>query len=412
VKWSLSGSYTIFPDEDGYAAADVKVAVGQDEETGELILSGVIAAGTELLAVAKLNAFRTAVLLAEGFNANSRIRNQLDKGYLNTDDTAGANVFTALTFSETYRKRAANVLSTTLTITDVDDTRSGMINRTYAGSVVSSGSTDSAAYVSALLQAQLLGDNKHSFRLSGRVVRADRKINDAPNEHVCVEFAYEYQIKGERGYAEVGSTTDLQTFGEDAESVSGFIVARDLNTARSLYLSQVRNAYNSRLIRSEKTSDSKILIESGSYLGAFLGTGTFQSMFVRYKFEFQVFKTKTSGYAIKYGLEVAIDYTRLIKESTVEGSFFGTDALLADVQNRVAGNPLDVFLAALNFGNLLRDSRKASSDKVGTTINQALSVAFTNSYIAKLTSGAQILECHISEDSPMGGRGFRIGNEA
>jgi hypothetical protein len=64
--------------------------------------------------------------------------------------------------------------------------------------------------------------------------------------------------------------------------------ARDLNTAKSLYLSQVRNAYNSRLIRSEKTSDSKILIESGSYLGAFLGTGTFQSMFVRYEFEFQV----------------------------------------------------------------------------------------------------------------------------
>jgi hypothetical protein len=35
VTWSLSGSYTIFPDEDGYAAADVEVAVGQDEETGD-----------------------------------------------------------------------------------------------------------------------------------------------------------------------------------------------------------------------------------------------------------------------------------------------------------------------------------------------------------------------------------------
>jgi hypothetical protein len=91
-----------FPDEDGYAAADVKVAVGQDEETGdaELILSGVIAVGTELLAVAKLNAFRTAVLAAEGFNANSRIRNQIDKGYLNADDITGDNVFTALTLEK------------------------------------------------------------------------------------------------------------------------------------------------------------------------------------------------------------------------------------------------------------------------------------------------------------------------
>ena len=214
LHWSMQVSFTVFPNEAGYAAADFKVSVSDDKESGDVVLtlSGKVGAATEQLATAKLALLKTAALSANGFSAARLLRSELDQHNLSVDD---GDAFVELDFSETYRKRSASVLSYTLAITDSDDTKTGLIHRTYAGHVTAGGATDLAAYQAALAKAQELGDNKHPFRMTGRVTRHDRKVDQGDHEFVRLDFSYDYQIKGSRIYLEVTSEVVSDTFGED-----------------------------------------------------------------------------------------------------------------------------------------------------------------------------------------------------
>lgn len=401
IKWTMTVSYTAFPNESGYAAADFKVDVSQDDETGDVVmtLQGTVAAATEQIALAKLDAVRTASIAANGFTLARRLRTQVEKGNLNTDDTAGAIVFVALTFSETYRKRATSVLSFTFQQVDQDDTKSGILRRVYSGTVVASGATDTEAYLAAVAQAQVLGDDKHPHRLSSSITRADRQVNGAPRENVRVDFSYEYELKGERIYMEMVSTTTEENFGDSSESVSGFIVARDQASAEAAYQSQVRTAYNDRLMRGERTGSSRRLIENGTYGANWQGDGSFDEMWVRFEFEFSVHRTKATGfYAIKFGLDVTNDYVRLVKESQVEGQFFGSNTMLADIENDVPGNKLEAFFTGLGLGTSLRSTIRPGKEQLGDSIKQALSIGFSRQYVTALSSAAQLIECHVSEE--------------
>ena len=413
VKWSMQLSYTIFPNEAGYAASDFKVDIGEEDEVGDTIMSfaGTVAAATEQIALAKLTAIRTAAMAANGFTLSRRIASKIEKGFLNNDDTqnvdfnpsnsalAQTNVFITLNFTETFRKRMANVLSHTLQIVDSDDTKSGLITRNYTGGVVASGATDLLAFQTAANKARDLGDNKHDFRLSGRITRADRKTTDGPNEHVRCEFEFGYQLKGERIWIELSADESHETFGDNAVKVQGFVVARDRATAEEAYRANVLALYEGQLIRSTGLSEAKNLIEKGEYSPAWVGTGEMAEMFTRLDFNIVIWKPKLAGtYSIKFGVQIETDIVKLSKSVSVTGTFYGGPDVLTAVEANSAGNKLDVFLSAFSFGKMVKTNRGFSKEKVGDSILAQLSVDFTNSYFDKLTAEQQILECRVSEE--------------
>jgi len=446
IKWTITVGYTIFPDESGYAAADFKITEQKDMETGEFVLmiSGKIAAATELIARAKLDTVRTASLASNvGYGAAGLISSEIDVGKLSVDDSADAPdgiVFIELNFRETYRKKG-NILSWSLTISDDDDVRGGLIRRTYSGSVtagITGAETAENAYRKALDKARLLGDNKHPFRLSGKVSRGDRKTGVGVQEFVRCEFSFEYQLKGKRIFLEVNSEVATETFGEDTEKVSGFVVAETFILANAAYNTNVRGAYNSpvqRLIRGESKSQSRVKIQNARYNVALVPVSTTGyspdpagaeglstedisaiplepvfDMWVRLDFSFNVFNKKTAGYAIKYGVDVDVDYVALRKTTTVSGTFFGPDAFLINAEDYSMPPPtsepaLEAFLASLNYGKHINSKRTTDHEHNGTT-DYRLHVNFSETYVDKLTSAAQLVQCQVEEETLCSGARF------
>jgi len=242
LKWSLTVSYTKFPDESDYAIADFTARVTDNNETGEstLSLSGSVSAQTEAAAVTKLGIIRTAVLTARSFAANQSTT--LDQNFREVESNSGGDtaldgkVFVQLTFSESYRKRMASIESYTLRISENQDAASGLIRRSYAGTVTSSGATADAAYLAAAVKARALGDNKHSFRMAGEIIRTDRRtLSGGTIEHISVSFNFEYRVKYTRGLLEFKSALTLTQFGIETETVSGYVVHNcDATSSRNL----------------------------------------------------------------------------------------------------------------------------------------------------------------------------------
>jgi hypothetical protein len=421
IRWSATFSYTRFPNEAGYAASDFKAAVSTDQETGDCILqfSGRVGAPSTTIARAKLDALRTAVLSTAGFAMSNQLKAESEEGYLSVDDnnpspaldgtgkpyiayTGSGRTFIELSFGETYRKRAANILSYTLNVTDEDDTATGLIQKTYAGSVVATSTSDSAAYNLAVATARQLGDNKHSFRMTATLTRNDRKPKkDANQEFVKLEFSFRYKTKGERIYLEIRSETSKETFGEDNERVSGVVIAKDLATAQATYASLVKASYTSRLIRSETLGDVKEAIALGTYAAAWTPNGSYEFIPTGFTFSFAVFKPKPDGeYAMKYGESVELEYTGLKKISSLRGGFFASPTILdqADVNsvNYVSNNPLDAFLSALSLGKRLSGNREMDVERVGAT-GTRIKLAFSVQFVDKLTTDAQIIECKLTD---------------
>ncbi len=412
VRWTMTVSYTVFPNEDGYAASDFKIEISEEDETGDRFMgfSGTIGAATEQLAIAKLAAVRTAALAANSFTAGYRIESKIEKGFLNTDDTQNPdfnpansslpqkNVFTILTFTERFRKRMSDVLNYSLQIVDADDTKTGLITRGYSGHVVATGATDIIAYQTAADKARELGDNKYDFRMSGRLTRNDRKLTNGAAEHLSLDFDYQYQLKGNRIWIELSAEETQETFGDNALKVSGFVVAKDRATAEEAYKNEVLALYDGQLIRSQGFTESKNIIETGTYSPDWVGSGQFAEMFIRLDFGLTIWKPKAAGtYSIKFGIHIKSNFVKLTRDVNVTGSFYGGPDVLTAVESSAPGNKLDAFLSAFSFGKLLETDREFTKEKVGDTILAQLGVSFTNTYFAKLTAAQQILECHITE---------------
>ncbi len=400
IAWTLTASYTIFPNEETYAAAEFNAQVADDPESGDkvLTLSGEVGAATEVIATAKLDTLRTAVLAAQGFTTGQQIKADTTSKQVDADD---GTAFLTLSFSETYRKRISGIESFTLNVSDAEDAKSGFITRTYSGSVVASGSTADAAYTAGVTKARELGDNKHQFRLMGRTTRVDRRVK-GDQENVRVEFEFSYQLKATRIYLEVQSDTSVENFGDTVETISGFVTAVSSAAARSAYASIVRDAYNGRLIRTERLADSNLKIANGSFgaTGAFTATSGQTNLYAKLDFSFTVWKAKDTGfYALRYGVRIAHDYLGLKADTTCSGTFYGTAALIQAAHARTAGNKLDEFLAGIiPEGSVQRaGEREYSAEQIGSSISGILALSFNESYEGNLTTEAQVIACEVSE---------------
>lgn len=428
IKWSLSAGYTQFPNEAGYAGADFTVATSEDPESGDktLSFSGSVASSSLAEANAKLDALRSAMLTANSFLLNQQIKSDKTTKNISSDDTAPTtgsapatgSTFIEISFSETYRARMIGIESYTLNVSDTEDATTGVITRTYSGNVVASGATADAAFSAGSAKASLLGDNKYPFRLSASIARADRKVKGG-QDNLRVEFSFSYKLKGSRVFIDVSADTSADTFGDTVESVSGSVVAASEALARAAYLSQVRDSYNGRLIRSERTAFSAHKIQTGSFSGSgngpgiFTSSGAFLSMHVKFDFSFSAFKPKDTGFfSLRYSYSVEKDYVALTKSCSISGTMFGTIALLTAAMNEAAGNKLDAFLSALipQGGSRTKVKRDYSGEKVADSGPAAITALnFSETYELALTVSSQVIQCDLSEEITYSGTRWVAG---
>jgi hypothetical protein len=401
ITWSLTASYVLFPDSSGFAGAEFKVASNEDKETGEktLAVEGKVIGSTKALALAKFEALRAAMLEANGFTEANLINTSLTDTMFNPPDATAANVFVEVAFAYNYRKRAANIMSYTLVVSDKEDEASGMIARTYSGSVTATSSTEDAAYDAAAAKARELGEDKLPFKVSSTITRNDRKTAVGTQEFVRVEFSFEYKTKAERIYIEIRSESSSETFGDNTSRVSGFVAAKSFATARAVYQEQVKAAYSGMLIRSEQTQEIKLKIEQGATTSKFSGTGKYDTLEAGFEFGFSAYTPRTDGnWSIKYALSVDKNFTSLRKVSSVRGQFFGSPAEISAAISETGGNALDTFLAALNLGSVTQSSRSASHEKLGTSIDNATVVEFSQSFESAIAVADQIIQCQVREE--------------
>ncbi len=431
LKWSLSVDYTEFPDESGYAAADFTFRATEDRESGEMVLglSGKVGAATLVLANAKLDSLKAAVLKAAGFPAGLiPLRTESTPRFVNANDTQtqldgtatsptadmGANnspnLFIELSFDVQWRKRSSTLVSYTLKIVDDENTTDGLIHRSYSGVVVAGGVTATQAYNTAVDKARELGDKKHAFRMDSKITRSDRQIEaTGTQEFISVDFSFEYKLKGDRIYLEMNTEALTETFGENTLRVSGFVMAVDYSSAKTAYQTQVRKLYATNLIRTETTSDAESLIQMGVKWLAGTNTKQFSGLFTRFDFSLSVWLPKPdTTFSLQYGMRVEVDYVALHINTVVEGTYYASQANLTSSASGADGNPLDTFLATLGLGNRLHSNRTDRRERTGVS-EFKMGLGFSNAYIRVLPASGQILECEVSEE--MQYSGIRCGNE-
>lgn len=390
IEWTLTASRTLFPNEAGYATVEFTTATRESVEDGDRFFnfSGRILAQSEVAARAKLDLVRTSALAGSGFALKQQLRTESSASNIsaNGDKTQGLSeaadgtTFIELSFNEEYRKRSADLLSWTLTISDSDETTRGFINTSYSGQVVASGATAAAAYATALAKAVTLGADKYPFLVRSVLSYDQRQIQaTADVEFVRLSFSYEYQRKGTKFYLEMSSSVSTDTFGNDREAVSGFISAADLATAQTKYASEVRLAFAERLVLGEELNDSKQRLEN-------------ESQFVRLDFRLEVFRQKTGdGHTLRYEIEVAKDWLTLRQTSTVSGSCFAKD-------QATAMNAIAAFIGTLNLGQPREERTREARARTDADTDELFVIDFTQTFDKRIEGESAILECEVNEE--------------
>lgn len=461
IKWSLSASYTEFPDEATFAAADFSVVTNEELESGDVTLefSGKVGAASESVALSKLALLRTAVLAqntghfgATGtFALTDRTKSNVTKRQVSVGDathetpaSSGSVEFIELSFSESYRKRSANIYSFNLTVSDNEDQRTGVRTRTYSGHVVCSGNNYTAARNNAVQAAYSLGrasgtNPDQQMRVSARITETYRHqgtVSTTTREFVGLDFSFEYLAPIERIYLEINKEASTETFGETTERWSGFVVARDETTARTSGYDAIVVPLLSGLKRSEMFSTQQQQIQQGEFsTGAVappvpftatpLNASGFATLSTRLNFSVACLKARTTTYAIQYGIRVEIDYSALRKNVVVSGKLIGTKAEVEAAQQETGGNVLDAFLTSLGFPASLTSastsiwrrltrSRSSEFQQIGVSGSTAtvgaapsnaylVSMDFSESFTSRLTGFSSILQCEVAEEMQYSG---------
>ncbi len=437
VDWSFTASYSLFPNEAGYATCDFSVAQNENAEDGEetLAFAGKILAPNGAAARAKLDLLRTSILGIYGYAATQKVRGGTTATGIdaNGEKTATLNPaggtalegleaattdgvsFIELAFNEEYRRRKSNLVSWSMQVNVRDDVTTGLVATTYSGTVSASGANVAAAYAVALAKAEALGRtgietaladpsgtaSPKGFLKSAQINWEQRQTrDDNAIEFVRLTFTYEYQsvLAAGRSYLEVSAQTAKDTFGADTETVSGFVVAADAAKANVFYLAEVRSAYNGTLIRNEATTTHKVRAEKNTAL-------TTQE--VRLEFSFSVFKAKAVGsLAIRYSLNVTRDFLAAEKTTLLRGSVFAATSAAADTA-------LTGFLGELAPGTAIRDVRTEDREWLSggpseETPGLFVKLDFDLTYVARLTGVSGLLEFRLTEEVQYSGTRWAV----
>lgn len=414
IDWSLSASWSLFPNEAGYATADFAVDARQEVESGDevMLFSGRIEAPNGALARAKLDSLRTAVLKMYGWSVTQRLDadttlNAIDANGDRTKGVAegleGAGDFSTinLNFSERYRRRQTGALvSSTMSRLDREDIPSQLLVTTFSGSVSATGPTADAAYATALARAQALGANRQAgidtstvFRSS--VIAQETRQTRADNalEFVRLNYSYEYQSKLTAGRAFIELTTSVaqDTFGVDQETCSGVVMARDLATAQGIYEAQIKSLYASRLVQNEQTGSSVQKTQVGA---------AYAGQHMRFEFNLTAYSPKASGRtAWKYSIEVEQDRLTLDMRTVVSGSVYAVNRPAADTA-------LDLLFQFLKLTNSARTRRLEERERLAdgaSILDVMLKLDFDEEFRGRVTGSSGVIEMSLTENVKFSG---------
>ncbi len=419
IHWTLSATFTRWPDETNYARAEFGVTTREDKDTGVVTLSfsGTIDADSEASARAKLAALRTSLVAA----AYIPLKQESDAHQVDAD--TDGQTFLSLSFTEEYQKSNAHILDYRLRTANVVDAATGLNRVNYSGSVTAAAGDYASAYAAATAKAAALGDNQYQFKVHSQVTASDSQRLTASGASpttfiVHVEFDYEYLAKGTRLYLELESRIDTPMFGEWRERVSGFIVAADEATLDSQYAalfttnSSTGAAYNTLLVRDEQHSKSKVKIGNVNLTtGAAVGGTT--DLLRRLDFSFDVHVDRPgSQTAFRYEFAVETDYVTRERRASVEGTCWAsagpspTDTG-AQIGASVAEAAITSFTAGLSLGKRLSSRRVASREQAPTKLGAGLDVfvamTFTEHFVDVVTGAAGIIQCSVREEIEAGG---------
>jgi hypothetical protein len=430
VDWSFDADYTLFPSETSYQVAELRVKTNEDKAAGTvtLSLSGRILSESEAHARAMLGTLRTSFAPA----ATWQVRRS-DTDAQQASSSVEGTTFLELSFDEQFTKLAAgNITGEALTMSDAEETKAGDIRRTYAGFVECKAATWDAAYQAAVTRAKVLGDDKHVFRLGGRISVTDsqQRANRLTTGDylVRVEFSWEYTVRGPRVFVELRRETSTAAFGPNSLSVSGFIVAPDETTARTHYATLL-TAYTTTFRRDERVSvaDEWIDLRAGAAVGATrtpaesstwgeavntsaTSAGGFAKQFKRLEFGFTQLVEKVEGQeiAVRYELRTSADLKTRVLRIEAGGEAFGrttADAewavttlmtVLAPAGKRVGytrGEARERWFGAKTGEADDRPTEQAGERAGGYLVG----TTFTENYEGAVAAQAGLLECELSE---------------
>lgn len=413
IEWSLSASYSLFPNEGGYATAEWTTGLRESVEDGDevLTLAGTIASESASHATSKLASVRASVLASYGFSPASRL--QSETGYrtvfANGDVTAGiaaaadGSAFLELSFSETFRRRRPGVVvSSTLTVSSREDLATQTLQTTYAGSVTASGANYDAAYAAALARAQALGADREGSLSPGAFLRSStlgceqrQLTGESPTELVRLSFTYEYQSKLSEGrvYLELSTNRQRDTFGMDTETCSGYVAAPDAARAEAVYAEQVRALYAERLIHTEQTTVGEQRQER---------RGEFRAQHTRLEFNLQVFLAKSVGeIGLRYSIEIARDFLTLEMRTTLQGSCFAASRSVADAA-------VNALVRSLKLGAVTRSRRSEDRQRDGRGREAHLKLDFTEEIVGRVIGQVGVIELRLSERVTYGGTRWAV----
>ena len=416
IDWSFQAAWSMFPNEAGYATAEFSADVRAEVETGDqyLTFAGEILAPNGALARAKLAALRTATLGVYGFvigqqtkaestahdiSANGDRTSTVAEGMETAGDVAGVS-FLKLSFTEEYRQRmAGSILNSHYTITTRDDTATGLLMTTYAGTVTATGPNADAAMAVALARAAVIGANQQgaidpsAFLKSQTLTIEKRQTSDAlAAEFIKVTFSYDYQSKlgAGRGYLEVNTAVNRDSFGTDATAVSGLVVAKDLVTAQAMYQQQVKGLYTGMLVRQESVTQAQVQAENPVANGAApADTLAFTTQQLKLEFSFTVHLPKRPGrVTARYAISTQADFRSLKLTTRLHGSVYALD--------RATANLFIGVLGAVSTGQLMNSSRDEDHDYT-PEVDVFMKLDFEDVYEGRLTGVAGLIEMEVSE---------------
>jgi len=404
IDWTMTASYTLFPNESGYATCEWTATPRTDNETGEQILnvSGRIFAPDESLARAKLALLLAKVAQEYGFTAAQVLRQdtKVNSVYANGDQTetlAGLEdetegfegaTFIELSFEQEYRSRMATLLSWTMQASSKSEGASGLVQTTFSGSVTAGGEVG-AAYDACVAKAQWLA-TRGALQLGGAVKLSEHLNWDTRQvtatgieEGVRLNFTFEYQGKLGAGWAQIQVTTEstYTAIGVDTTGVSGAVVAVDEGTARMLYAALVRGSYDEAMVTEERIRTAAVQFQMPAELGGTTDLAQSQAVTVQYQI------TQNGVPVDLTGLDVTFTWDGEMLGAVVMDATEGqVAAILTADDTATAGTYQLIFtVGSANYGPL--NYEVTATPTPGTMATQWLRLEYSFSVISPVRTG-------------------------
>ena len=396
IEWSLTASYTLYPNEADYAMADIQVGTRENLAEGTVVktLTGRIGAQSATAALSKLARLRTAFIPA-GYVLQSESNEQhqisTESGLATTGQNQGdGDAFIELTLNEVWQSAVGSVLEWSLRTSTDADVRLTTVKTTYSGTVRAAAATQPAAFAAAAVQASVLGGGKYPMLLRSNIVALDRLFQTTDGLiFVTVEFSYEYETATATSYLEVTSTRATDNYGTDTEMVTGMVAAPSLSAAAALYQTNVRglSLFAGALILSERlpTLSQRQLVGAGA-------------LDEKYDFSLVLLRPKATGKdSITYDVSTQPDFRSLELTTTVAGKVWGASQVEAEafLQSLLTGLAIPGKVVASP-----RTPHSRSGPDVGGSgaVTVFESMDFSVTYVSLFTGVAGILESEVTEE--------------